>query len=232
MEQTWRWYGPQDPVTLSDARQAGATGIVNALHEKAPGEIWSVAEIEARKALIEAAGLRWSVVESVNVSEAIKQRRGPWQQHIANYIDTLRNLAGCGIRTVCYNFMPVLDWSRTQLDYRLPDGAETLRFDATAFAAFDLFQLQRPGAEEDWPEERRQKARVLFDGMSEGERESLQRTALAGLPGSKTGFTLDYVREQLAAYREIHDNLQKTQLRIRTGILGNLSQPQTDTPPD
>jgi mannonate dehydratase len=203
MEQTWRWFGPNDPITLRDARQAGATGIVTALHAIPPGEVWPVEAIRERQAIVAAAGLTWSVVESVNVSETIKQRGRLWQRHIDNYIATLTNLAACGIATVCYNFMPVLDWLRTDLNWELPDGAISLRFEADAIAAFDLFLLKRPGAEADWSEEQQRSARARLDRMSEAERERLIRTVLAGLPGTTEVYTLEYVRDAIASYAEI-----------------------------
>ena len=203
MEQTWRWYGPADPITLRDARQAGATGIVTALHELPPGEVWTVDAIQQRKDIVATAGLTWSVVESVNVSEAIKQRGPLWTQHIEAYITTLRNLAACGIRTVCYNFMPVLDWLRTDIEWELPDGAIALRYEADALAAFDLFILKRPGAEADWSEEQQRSAHARFQGMTEVEKDRLTRTVLAGLPGTKDVLSLDYVRRSIAAYAEI-----------------------------
>jgi len=203
MEQTWRWYGPRDAVTLADARQAGATGIVTALHDIAPGEVWPVEAIEERKRIVEAAGLRWSVVESVNVSEEIKKRGKPWRSHIDNYIATLRNLAACGIHTVCYNFMPVLDWLRTDLEWELPDGSISMRFEADALAAFDLFLLKRPGAEADWSEQQQQGAHARFQQMTESERDQLARTVLAGLPGTTEVYSLDYVRAAIASYGEI-----------------------------
>lgn len=203
MEQTWRWYGPHDAVTLTDARQAGATGIVTALHDIPPGEIWPIEAIEERKRLVQAAGLRWSVIESVNVSEEIKKRGKHWQRHIDNYVATLRNLAACGIYTVCYNFMPVLDWLRTDLEWELPDGSISMRFEADALAAFDLFLLKRPDAESDWTDEQQRSAHSRFLGMTEGARQRLMRTVLAGLPGTTEVYSLDYVRDAIASYGEI-----------------------------
>jgi mannonate dehydratase len=213
MEQTWRWYGPNDGVTLSDARQAGATGIVNALHHLQPGEVWTREEIEQRKAMIEAAGLTWSVVESVNISEDIKKRTGNYLKHIDAYKDSIRNLAACGIYTICYNFMPVVDWTRTDLDCRMPDGALAMSFDATAFAAFDLYMLKRKGAETDWPEERQRKAHTYFQNMSESERDKLTRMVLAGLPGTDDVFSMEEIRKALATY----DNIGPDQLRANLG---------------
>jgi mannonate dehydratase len=206
MEQTWRWFGPKDAVTLADARQAGATGIVTALHDIPPGEVWTIEAIRERQQIVQAAGLRWSVVESVNVSEAIKKRTGQWQQHIDAYCATLRNLAACGIYTVCYNFMPVLDWLRTDLEWELPDGAVSLRFDALSLAAFDLFILKRPNAAADWTAEQQSSAHALFQQMSEASRDRLTRTVLAGLPGTTEVYTLDYVRNAIASYAEIGAN--------------------------
>jgi mannonate dehydratase len=203
MEQTWRWFGPRDAVTLKDARQAGATGIVTALHDLPSGEVWTVEAIRERQAIVHSAGLEWSVVESVNVSEEIKRRGKLWRLHIDNYGSTLRNLAACGIRTVCYNFMPVLDWLRTDLEWELPDGSVSMRFDALTLAAFDLYILKRPDAEEDWSDEQQRSARELFDGMSATERDRLSRTVLAGLPGTTEVYALDYVRNSIASYAEI-----------------------------
>ena len=203
MEQTWRWFGPRDAVTLADARQAGATGIVTALHDLPPGETWSIAAIQERQNIVAAAGLTWSVVESVNVSEEIKKRGKRWQEHIDNYTATLRNLAACGIRTVCYNFMPVLDWLRTDLEWELPDGSISMRFEADSLAAFDLFILKRPGAEEDWNEDQQRSAHALLQRMTESERDRLVRTVLAGLPGTTEVYTLDYVRNAIASYADI-----------------------------
>ncbi|ARU59459.1 mannonate dehydratase [Oleiphilus messinensis] len=203
MEQSWRWYGPEDPVSLNDIRQAGATAVVTALHHIANGEVWPEAEIQARKAQIEAKGLRWNVVESVPVHEEIKTRSGQVERWIANYQQTLINLSRCGIHTVCYNFMPVLDWTRTDLDYELPDGSKALRFDQDAFAAFDLFILQRPGAADEYPEEEQLRARQYLQHSNQEQRDRLTQTIIAGLPGAEEHYTLEDFRHQLARYADI-----------------------------
>jgi len=203
MEQTWRWFGPRDAVTLLDAKQAGATGIVTALHDVPPGEVWPIEAIQERQRIIDAAGLTWSVVESVNVSEEIKKRGKNWQLHIDNYIANLRNLAACGIHTVCYNFMPVLDWLRTDLEWALPDGSISMRFEADAIAAFDLFILRRPGAEDDWTEEQKHRAHARLKQLSESEQDRLVRTVLAGLPGTTEVYSFEYVRDAIASYGDI-----------------------------
>jgi mannonate dehydratase len=206
LEQTWRWFGPRDNVTLSDARQAGASGIVSALHDIPPGEVWPIEAIQERQQIIAAAGMTWSVVESVNVSEEIKQRGPLWRQHIDNYIATLRNLAACGIHTVCYNFMPVVDWVRTDLEYPLPDGSISMRYESAALAAFDLFILKRPGADRDWTPEQQRQANIRLSHMNESERDRLIRTLLAGLPGTTEVYSLDYIRSAIAAYHDIGRN--------------------------
>lgn len=223
MRQTWRWFGPADTISIPEVRQTGAEGIVSALHHIAPGDVWTPDEIQKRKAEIEDApnqpsGLTWDVVESVPVSETIKTKTGPVTEHYEAYRQSLRNLADQGLQTVCYNFMPILDWTRTDLAAQMPDGATAMRFDMLEFCIFDALLLERPGAEDDYPGEMLENARARHASMSDADKQGLVNNIVAGLPGANDSWTLDDVRAQLATYAHITAN------RLRQNLIDFLSE--------
>jgi mannonate dehydratase len=224
MKQTWRWFGPKDLVSIDDTLQAGVEGIVSALHHVPTGAVWTPEEIAQRQREIAtmkdgaASGLAWDVVESLPVSEDVKKQQGDWRAHIENYKISLRHLAQAGIKVICYNFMPVLDWTRTDLAWRRPNGATCMRFDLTDFAAFDLFILKRPGAEADFDDDLRAAARERFNDMSDARRDELAKNVVFGLPGAAESFSLDDVRQHIAEYNSISED------RLRAHLIDFLSE--------
>ncbi|MFM2326119.1 MAG: mannonate dehydratase [Bacteroidota bacterium] len=212
MHQTMRWYGSHDPVSLADILQAGCKGVVTALHQIPVGDIWTIDEIEKRKKLIEDAGMTWTVIESLPVSDDIKKQSGDYLKHIENYKTSLRNVAACSLKVVTYNFMPVLDWLRTNVYFKLPNGATALYFDRLAFVAFDLFLLKRPGAEKDYSTEETEKAKQKFALMTEDEKTSVFSNCMLGLPGSDDAFTAEQVLAALKSYEGIDTKKLKEHL--------------------
>lgn len=212
MHQTMRWFGPNDPVSLSDIKQCGCDGVVTALHHIPVGEIWTIEEVLKRRKLIEDAGMTWTVIESLPVSDDIKKKSGDYLQHIQNYKQSLRNVAECGLKVVTYNFMPILDWLRTDISYTLPDGSKALYFERLSFVAFDLFMLKRPGAEKDYDLAEIEIATAHYASLSAEEKQRIFRNAMLGLPGSDDAFTAEQVLTALKTYSHINTATLKEHL--------------------
>ncbi|OFC70305.1 mannonate dehydratase [Alteromonas confluentis] len=212
MIETWRWFGPSDSITLEKIRQAGATGIVTALHEIPTGDVWPLELVKRRKAEIAASGMNWDVIESIPVHNDIKSRTGDYKQLIENYKQSIRNVGAAGVTTVCYNFMPVVDWTRTNLTYQLPDKSYALRFEYSDFAAYDVFVMQRQGAEKDYTPAMLEKAKARFDAMSEEERVGLEKNIIAGLPGGEGSYDREGIRDTIQQFIDMGEDGLRTSL--------------------
>lgn len=213
MLQSWRWFGPRDPISLTKIRQAGATHVVTALHDVPVGEVWPREAIAERKALLEAAGLKWSVVESLPVPSAVRLAQPGFERYIERYVASLTNLGELDVKSVCYNFMPVIDWTRTDLEWRAPDGSVALRFESAAWVAFDVYVLQRTGAEAEYDERQLAAGRAYFDRLGASGRERLVRTVAAGLPGAnEDGYTLDGLRRELERWQSVTPDVLRGRL--------------------
>lgn len=211
-QESMRWFGPNDPVSLNDIKQAGCTHVVTALHQIPVGDIWTLEEINQRKDMIESAGLKWTVIESLPVHDDIKKKSGNYQLYIENYKQSIKNVAACGLEVITYNFMPLMDWMRTNLNYVLEDGSKALRFEKSAFVAFDLFLLERPQAEKDYSAAEIKAAKARFEQMTDAEKQEIFQTALQGLPGSEEAFEKDEVLAALKTYEHIDSQKLKENL--------------------